>query len=473
MEYKVLTENDTQFFQNLIGKENVLISHFETYASDETEKLQFFPDVVLKPKTTEEISEIVKHCNQELLPITPRGAGTGLAGGALPIKGGVLLSIERMNQILEIDTKNFQVTVEAGVINFNLQQVLFEYNLFFPPDPSSWQSSFIGGNIATNAGGPKAVKYGVTSNYVLNLEVVLPNGEIIWTGANTLKNSTGLNLTQLFVGSEGTLGIITKAVLKVLPQPKYDVSMLVPFRNLYEACDAVSEIMYAGLNPAALEFMEKNAIQIATSFLFNEENSPFEGGQRRVFKDNEAHLLIMFDGNSLESIMDDAQKTAEVLSQFDIGEILFADTDVEKERIWKIRRRVAEIVKMKGYTIEEDTVVPRANLAKLVQAMHSLADENDYKVVCYGHAGDGNLHVRINHLVHKNSYNNPEIQMILKKLFEEVKNLGGTISGEHGIGLIQKPYLPIVFSQANLDLQKSIKQSIDPKNIMNPGKIWS
>lgn len=470
LEYKVLTENDIQFFQNLIGKENVLISDFETYASDATENLQFFPDIVLKPKTTEEISDIVKYCNQELLPITPRGAGTGLAGGALPIKGGVLLSIERMNQILEIDTKNFQVTVEAGVINFNLQQALFQHNLFFPPDPSSWQSSFIGGNIATNAGGPKAVKYGVTSNYVLNLEVVLPNGEIIWTGANTLKNSTGLNLTQLFVGSEGTLGIIAKAVLKVLPQPKFDVSMLVPFRNLYEACDAVSEIFYAGLNPAALEFMEKNAIQIATEYL--EQNSSLEGLNKELFENNEAHLLIMFDGNSLEFITEEAQKTVKVLEKFDIGEILFADTDLEKERIWKIRRRVAEIVKLKGYTIEEDTVVPRANLAKLVESMHKLADDNHYKVVCYGHAGDGNLHVRINHPIHKNSYNNPEIQLILKKLFGEIKNLGGTISGEHGIGLIQKSFLPIVFTHANLELQRTLKQSFDPKIIMNPGKIF-
>ncbi len=469
MEYKVLTGNDVSYFQNLIGNENVLLSDFDGYTSDATEKLQFSPDVVLKPKTTEEVSEIVKYCNRELLPITPRGAGTGLAGGALPIKGGVLLSLERMNQILEIDTKNFQTTVEAGVINYNLQQALFLHNLFFPPDPSSWQSSFIGGNIATNAGGPKAVKYGVTSNYVLNLEVVLPNGEIIRTGANTLKNSTGLNLTQLFVGSEGTLGIITKAVLKVLPQPKYDVSLLVPFRDLYEACDAVSELFYAGIKPAALEFMEKRAIQITTYYL--EKHSSLEGLRKNMFEENEAHLLIMLDGNSFESIVSEAQKTAEILGKFNIDEILFADTETEKERIWKIRRRVAEIVKMNGYTIEEDTVVPRANLAKLVEAMHKLADENHFKVVCYGHAGDGNLHVRINHPIHKNSYNVPEIQLILKQLFQIVKELGGTISGEHGIGLIQKNYLPIVFSEANLELQKSIKRTIDPKNIMNPGKI--
>jgi len=460
LEYKVLTDADLNFFRKTIGKDNVLIADLDVYASDSTERLQFFPDVVLKPDSAEEISEIVKYCHENLLPVTPRGAGTGLAGGALPIKGGVVLSVEKLNRILEIDEQNFQVTVEAGVINYNLQQALAEKDLFYPPDPSSWQSSFIGGNIATNAGGPRAVKYGVTSQYVLNLEVVLPNGEIIWMGANTLKNSTGLNLTQLFVGSEGTLGIVTKAVLKVIPKPKEDISILIPFRNLYEACDAVSAIFHTGIHPSTVEFMEQRAIHAAIDFL-EEINIPVE-------EDIQAHLLISFD----ENIDPELQKCVETVSQFDIGEILFAENQAEKDRIWLIRRRVAEIVKLNGYTIEEDTVVPRANLAKLVEAMHKLADENNFKVVCYGHAGDGNLHVRINHPEFKNSYNVPEFQSILKKLFKIVKNLNGTISGEHGIGLVQKTYLPIVFSEVNLALQKSIKRTIDPRNIMNPGKIF-
>lgn len=463
MEYKVLTDQDIQFFQNLIGTENVLLLDLEKYSADATENLEFYPDVVLKPNSVEEISKIVAFCNENLLPITPRGAGTGLAGGALPIKGGVVLSVENLNQIIEIDEKNFQVKVEAGVINYNLQQALTEKNLFYPPDPSSWQSSLIGGNISTNAGGPKAVKYGVTSNYVLNLEVVLPNGEIIWTGANTLKNSTGLNLTQLFVGSEGTLGIITKAVLKVIPKPEKDISILVPFYDLEEACEAVSAIFHAGVNPSALEFMEQRAIDAATEFLFADANSSFEKNS-----EIQAHLLIALD----EKIEIDLQKLVEVVSKFHIGEILFAENETEKARIWLIRRRVAEIVKINGYTIEEDTVVPRANLGKLVKKIHQMADENDFKVVCYGHAGDGNLHIRINHPEFKNSYNVPEIQLILTQLFQIVKDLGGTISGEHGIGLIQKSFLPIVFSKANLEFQKSIKKTIDPRNIMNPGKIF-
>lgn len=460
MEYKVLTDDDLTFFRTTIGENNVLTADLDVYASDSTEKLQFFPDVVLKPNSAEEISKIVKYCNRNLLPVTPRGAGTGLAGGALPVKGGVLLSIEKLNRLIEIDEENFQVKVDAGIINYQLQQALAEKKLFYPPDPSSWQSSFIGGNISTNAGGIKAVKYGVTAHYVLNLEVVLPNGEIIWTGANTLKNSTGLNLTQLFVGSEGTLGIITKAVLKVLPKPSRDVSLLIPFRHAYEACEAVSAIFHAGVHPVAMEFMEKRAIDATVDFL----------GEAYVVieEDTEAHLLVALD----ENIEIELQKCMEAVSKFDIREILFAENQTEKDRIWHIRRRVAEIVKMNGYTIEEDTVVPRGNLAKLVEAMHKLADENDFKVVCYGHAGDGNLHIRINHPKFKNSYNVPEIQEILKELFQIVKNLGGTISGEHGIGLLQKAYLPIVFSETNLELQKAIKRTIDPRNIMNPGKIF-
>lgn len=459
MEFKVLTEHDIDFFQNLIGHENVLLSEFDKYSSDATENLVIFPDIVLKPKTVGEISSLVKYCNKELLPITPRGAGTGLAGGALPIKGGVLLSLERLNQIVKIDKLNFQVIVEPAVINFHLQQELDKHDLFYPPDPSSWQSSFIGGNIATNAGGPKAVKYGVTANYVLNLEVVLPSGEVIWTGANTLKNSTGYNLTQLIVGSEGTLGIVTKAVLKVLPKPLRDISILVPFFKIEEACEAVSSILHAGVHPSALELMEKKAILLTIEEL--------EGVNIPIDDRVEAHLLISLD----ENLEEELQLCVNAVSHFSIGEILFAETETEKARLWKIRRKVAEIVKMKGYTIEEDTVVPRGNMAKLVGEVHKLANENNVKVVCYGHAGDGNLHIRFNHPDYKNSFNVPEIQLLLMNLFHIVKELGGTISGEHGIGFIQKPFLPIVFSTANLDLQKSIKKSIDPRNIMNPGKI--
>ncbi len=458
--YKDLTNRDLDEFKKIVGELYVNDTAIENYASDATEQLKFLPDVVLKPSTAEQVSQIVKYCNENFLPITPRGAGTGLSGGALPIKGGVVISLERMNKILSIDEKNFQVKLEAGVINYDLQLALSELNLFYPPDPSSWQSSFIGGNIMTNAGGARAVKYGVTSAYVLNLEMVLPNGEIIWTGANTLKNSTGINLTQLFVGSEGTLGIVTKAILKVLPKPKKEITLLVPFMKIEEACDAVAALFNAGVQPSSLEFMERRAIDAVLDFL-GETNVPIEA-------DVEAHLLVSLD----ENIENELQNCLKVLGAFEVGEILFAETESEKERLWKIRRRLSTIVKQNGYTIEEDTVVPRAHLAKLVKSMHQLADERGFKVVCYGHAGDGNLHIRINHPKHKNSYNIPEIQSILKELFKIVRDLGGTISGEHGIGLVQRPYLSIVFCKSNLELQKSIKKAVDPNNIMNPGKLY-
>lgn len=459
MEYKVLTEEDIQFFQKIINPENVLVSSLEKYSRDTTEQLEFYPDVVLKPGSAEETAAIVKHCNENLLPMTPRGAGTGLAGGALAVKGGVMISVERLNKTIEIDDKNFLVKVDAGVINYDLQQALSKKNLFYPPDPSSWQSSFIGGNVATNAGGSRAVKYGVTRSYVLNLQVVLPNGDLIWTGANTMKFSTGLDMTELFVGSEGILGIITKVVLRVLPKPENEISLLIPFKNVFDACEAVSEIFYAGIHPSALEFMEERAIHCTVDYL-EEVNIDIEG-------DTAAHLLVSID----ENIEQQLSICVETVSKFDIGEILFAETEAEKNRLWQVRRKIGEAAKACGYSIEEDTVVPIAHLAELVKATHRLADRGNFKVVCYGHAGDGNLHIRINHPKHKNSYNQPEIQKILNQLFEIVKSLDGTVSGEHGIGLIQKDFLPIVFSEANLNLQRTIKKAIDPKNVMNPGKV--
>lgn len=453
------------YFIELLGKdlcfydEKTLID----YSYDHTENLKFLPSIVLKPKTVEQISQIVQYCNQHKIPITPRAGGTGQMGGALPIHAGVIISIEKLNKIIDIDTQNFQATVEAGVINFHLQQALEPLGFLYGPDPSSWGSSFIGGNIATNAGGLRAVKYGVTSASVLNLEVVLPNGDVIWTGANTLKNSTGYNLTQLFIGSEGTLGIVTKAILKIIPKPKKDITILIPFHNLEDSAKAVTDIFKNGLFPCSLELMERNALEQAMAHL--EDNSiPLQ-------ENVQAHLLVSFDGESQEELMPLIEKTISVLENYTTEEIYFADNEMDKSRLWQMRRKIAEIVKANGYTIEEDTVVPRAKLPDLINFVHQLALKNNLKVVCYGHAGDGNLHIRFNHSLYKNSYNNPVIQAILYDLFQYIYSLGGTISGEHGIGLIQQPYLPIVFTKANLEIQKNIKNAIDPNNIMNPGKV--
>ncbi len=434
------------------------------YGHDETEKLNYPPDVVVKPSSTEEISKILKYCNENLIPVTPRGAGTGLSGGAIPHNGGVVISTEKLNKIIEIDERNLQVITEPGVITEVLQNAVKEKNLFYPPDPASRGSCFIGGNISENSGGPKAVKYGVVKDYVLNLEVVLPTGEIIWTGANVLKNSTGYNLTQLIVGSEGTLGIVTKIVLKLIPLPKYDLLILAPFASLEKASEAVSAIFRAGFIPSAMELIERDALNVVSKMV--------DSYVVPIDENIAAHLIVEVDGNNIDVLMSEMEAIAELLQQFDAGEIFFADDAQQKNELWKLRRRVAEDVKLAGYTIEEDTVVPRAELPALIKGVKELGRQHNFHAVCYGHAGDGNLHIRIKKESIPNSYGNEEMNKILRVLFELVKSLGGTISGEHGIGLIQKDFLHIVFNEANLRLMREIKKAFDPNNILNPGKIF-
>lgn len=461
-----VTLDHLQLFRKLLGDHFVLADeeNLQHYSHDETEELSFLPEVVLKPSTTAEIAAIFRICNADCIPVTPRGAGTGLSGGALPQLGGVLISTERMNRILGIDERNLQVTTEPGVITEVLQDAVKEKGLFYPPDPSSRGSCFIGGNIAENSGGPKAVKYGVVKDYVLNLEVVLPTGEVIWTGANVLKNSTGYNLTQLMVGSEGTLGFITKIVLRLIPLPKYDLLMLAPFSSLEKASEAVSAIFRAGFVPSAMELVEIDALKIVSNMIGN--------GSVPVNDNIEAHLIIEVDGNNHDVLMTDMEAIATLLDQFDAGEIFFADDAQQKAELWKLRRRVAEAAKISGYTIEEDAVVPRAELPALIRGVKALGRQHAFDVICYGHAGDGNLHIRINHPTIKNSYGNDEMTAILTTLFQLVKKLGGTISGEHGVGLIQKPYLSTVFTDANLRLMRGIKKVFDPNNILNAGKIF-
>ncbi|MEO6583519.1 MAG: FAD-binding protein, partial [Ferruginibacter sp.] len=410
-------ENFVADFKKIAGDAYVYTSEEDmyNYGSDETENLHFTPGIVILPSSAEQISEIVKICNTQKIPVTPRGAGTGLSGGALPQYGGVVISFERMNNILHIDERNLQVTTEPGVITEVLQNAVKEKGLFYPPDPSSRGSCYIGGNIAANSGGPKAVKYGVVKDYVLNLQVVLANGDIIWTGANVLKNSTGYNLTQLIVGSEGTLGLVTKIVLKLLPHPKYDLLMLVPFNDLEKAGAAVSAIFRAGFTPSALELVEINALKIVEKFV--------DSTTVTVSDDTQAHLLIEVDGNYRETLMNDMEAIAELLASFDCGEIFFADDAQQKAELWKLRRRVAEAVKLAGYTIEEDTVVPRAELPALIHGVKKLGALHQFDVVCYGHAGDGNLHIRIRKPGSLYSLNNPDVIPILEELFKLVKSL--------------------------------------------------
>ncbi len=453
-------------FKKIVGGQFVFVDEevLYHYSHDETEDLHYLPDVVIKPKTAGEISQILQICNAHKIPVTPRGAGTGLSGGALPHLGGVLLSLERLNNIINIDERNLQVTTEPGVITEVLQNTLKAKGLFYPPDPSSRGSCMIGGNISENSGGPKAVKYGVVKDYVLNLEVVLATGEILWTGANVLKNATGYNLTQLIVGSEGTLGIVTKIVLKLIPHPKHDLLMLVPFNSAENACAAVSSIFMAGYTPSAMEFMERDALDWTMRFVDN--------CIVPVNDEVQAHLLIEVDGNDMDVLMKEMEGISEIVMQYGAGDILFADDAQQKAELWKLRRRVGEAVKSHSIYKEEDTVVPRAELPVLLKAVKDIGRRYGFHSVCYGHAGDGNLHVNIIKGDLSDEEWNGSLKTGIREIFELVKTLGGTISGEHGIGLVQKEYMDIIFDAKGMDLMRKIKDVFDPNNILNKGKIF-
>ena len=467
MIYNKITPLIIEKLKQIVGESYIFFDSesLAAYGHDETEKLLFLPEVVIKPRTAKEIGDILIIANYELIPVTPRGAGTGLSGGALPIYGGIIISMERFNQILEIDELNLQATVEPGVINEVFQNAVIELGLFYPPDPASKGSCFIGGNVAESAGGPKCVKYGTTKDYILNLEVVLPTGEIILTGANTLKNATGYNLTQLIVGSEGTLGIVTKIFVKLLPYPKHNLLILVPFRSLDEACSAVSQVFREGFIPSAMELMERDALDWVMRYV--------ESSIVKLENDIQAHLLIELDGNNMEVLLNEIEAIATLMGKYNIADILFAESDAQKKELWKLRRNINEAVTSNAISKEQDTVVPRAELPKLVKGIKKIGENYNIKTVCYGHAGDGNLHIRIiKGDLSDEQWNGQYIKKAIAEIFLLCKQLNGTISGEHGIGLIQQEYMGIVFSEKALNLQKGIKKAFDPNSILNPGKMF-
>ena len=466
MNYSKLSPEIIEALIKVLGKEYVHTDDefLNTYGRDETENLLYKPAVVVRPRTAQEISAIIKIANIENIPVTPRGAGTGLSGGALAIYGGICLSMERFNKILEIDERNLQATVEPGVINEEFQNAVKEMGLFYPPDPASKGSCFLGGNLAHSSGGPKAVKYGTTRDYVLNMQIVLPTGEITWTGANVLKYSTGYNLTHLMIGSEGTLGVITKIVFKLIPYPQHNIVLLVPFNSAEKACEAVSAVFRAGITPSGMEFMERDAIDWVRKF---EADINIE-----ILNEVQAHLLIEVDGNDIDLLYNDAEKITEVMMQFECGEILLADSAAQKDMLWKMRRKVGEAVKSNSVYKEEDTVVPRAALPKLLKGVKEIGKKYGFKSVCYGHAGDGNLHVNIIKGDTSEEIWNNDLPKGISEIFQLCVELGGTISGEHGIGLVQQPYMHIAIDEKRLELMRGIKKLFDPNLILNPGKIF-
>ena len=462
--YNKVSVEIVEKLKKIVGDEFVILDEesLKLYSKDYTENLSFNPEVIVKPQTTIQVSEILKVANLEKIPVVPRGGGTGLSGGALPIYGGICLSMEKFNKILEIDKENFQAIVEPGVITQILMEECEKQDLYYPPDPSSKGSSFLGGNLAECSGGPRAVKYGVTKDYVLGLEFVTPTGEIINSGARVLKNVTGYNLTQLLIGSEGTLGVITKIIFRLIPLPRKRKLMLAAYNSIEECAKTVAKIFQAGITPSALELMEKSAIKAAENQL----------GKKFPNTEAEAQLLIEVDGNYEESIDKDIESIAEIVSDQGAFDIILAEDQNKMNELWALRRCIGEAVKSISEYKEEDTVVPRSKIPELIKGVKEISGRYGITTICYGHAGDGNVHVNILKDKSDDSVWEKDLDTAIREIFKLTVSLGGTISGEHGIGYSQKSYLPIALGQQEIALMKSIKKTMDPNNIMNPGKIF-
>ncbi len=433
----------------------------EDYSHDELGGVSSFPDVVVKAKTADEISRIMKYAYDNCIPVTPRGAGTGLVGSSVPMEHGIMIDTSLMNNILELDEENLTITVEPGVLLMDLAAFVEDHDFFYPPDPGE-KSATIGGNISTNAGGMRAVKYGVTRDFVRGLEVVLPNGDIVQFGGKVVKNSSGYALKDLIIGSEGTLGFITKAILKLLPKPKQVVSLLIPFPTLKSAIDTVPVIIKSKTIPTAIEFMQREVIEDAEEYL----GKPFPD------KQSDAYLLLKFDGNSSEEIEAAYDNVARLCLEQGALDVLISDTEEREESIWKARGAFLEAIKgSTTYMDEVDMVVPRNRVNDMVEFLHLLQDDIGLRIKSFGHAGDGNLHA----YMLKDELSDDEwekrVSAGMEKVYKKAHELQGQVSGEHGIGFAKKPYLKESLPADNIELMNGIKRVFDPKNILNPHKI--
>jgi len=452
--------------EDIVGEKFVLTDEesLEKYSRDETMGLQAFPDVVVKVGETRDVSRILQMATEHSIPVTPRGLGTGLSGGCVPSHGGIVISMERMNQILDIDTENLMVVTEPAVITAELHRAVEQQGLFYPPDPASLESCSIGGNVAEGSGGPRAVRYGTTKDYVCGVEAVLPTGEVINTGSKVVKDVTGYNLTQLLTGSEGTLAVLTRIILRLIPKPRMKVNLLAPFDDLSAAAKTVSAMLQEKIVPTAIEFMDHPAIELAEKYL----------KRKVVFDTAAAHLLIELDGNRKEDFEHGMDVVDEICKRFGAWDLLVADQKEAQNRLWEARRCIFEAANRIGGVYETmDVVVPRNRIADLVRSAETIAEGSRLEPLCVGHAGDGNVHVLYfkRDGMEKEEWAR-EIKKATHSLYRSTLEMGGKITAEHGIGLTRKPYLSLDFSETQINLLRGIKKVFDPRGILNPGKIF-
>ncbi len=448
--------------KDIVRPENCLSTpeKVEPYSRDETPMHQAWPEVVVRVASTEQVSAVMKLASKEHVPVTPRAGGTGLSGGAIPACGGIVIAFEKMNRLKEVDVANSMVVVEPGLITGDLAKSLEKQNLFFPPDPVSIDSCCIGGNIAENAGGPKAVKYGVTRNYVMGMEVVLPQGTVLRMSGKLLKNVTGYSIMDLLIGSEGTLALITEATLKVLPLPRSRVDMLVPYARAEQAAQFATRITQAGLLPSAVELMDGEVVRACEKFL----------GRPIPFAQAGVHLIVQFDGDSLEHVRRQYEPAGEIALETGAEDVLVGEDRPTQERIWEPRKKTGEMLKAQGRVVSrDDLVVPRSHIPELLNQLKAIEESYRVRMFAFGHMGDGNIHVD---MVARDGFDEARVRQLSEHVYRVAINLGGAITAEHGIGLIKKSYLSMVLDPAQIGLMKALKHTFDPQGILNPGKIF-
>jgi glycolate oxidase len=463
--YAQVSHATVEALRQIVGAENVLttLQDLEPYSHDETVGLKGAPEVVVRVASAQEVAEIFGLAQRERIPVTPRGAGYGLSGGAVPTQGGIVLSTERMKRIVEIDQENLMVTVEPGVITGDLHRAVEAVGLFYPPDPASLDSCSIGGNIAEGAGGPRAVKYGTTEDFVCGLEAVLPSGEILTLGGKLVKNVTGYNLIQLLVGSEGTLAIVTKIILRLLPLPKERIDLLVPYDDFQAAADTVSDIIAHRIVPTTMEFMEQDSVRAVEELL----------GRELPYRDAAAQLLIQLDGNQRDALSADFETVGDLCMQHGARDVLVAQDTRTRDRLWEARRLIIEALNHASpINHMEDVVVPRAQIPALLKGIKEIAAQHNVRVISFGHAGDGNVHVNVLKDGMPGSDWEALVPEISTEIYRLTLRLGGMLTGEHGIGATRPPYLRLALDDAQIRLMRGIKSVFDPYQILNPGKIF-